>query len=55
MIFLRARRSDLIHVSFNGRVTACNRKCQGWLAALEEAVTCAACIRVVQDIETNGN
>jgi len=53
--FVRSKRSDLIHVTWDGRKTACARKCDGWLVAIETAVTCAQCIAIAQDIEANGN
>lgn len=55
MTFVRARRSLVIHATYDGRKTACSRKCDGWCVAEDTAVTCSACVRVVQEIEANGN
>ena len=55
MTFVRARRSLLIHGTWNLRVTGCKRKCDGWVVEFDTALTCPECIRVAQDIDANGN
>lgn len=53
--FLRSKRGNVIHASYDGRITACGRRCDGFVVATDTAVTCSRCIRVEKDIEAHGN
>lgn len=55
MTFVRARKSRVIHATWDLRRTACNRSCDGFVVEPDTAVTCSRCVRVAQDIEANGN
>lgn len=55
MTFVRSRRSLVVHATADARSTLCSRKCDGYIVEPDTAVTCSQCIRVVQEIEANGN